>query len=55
MAQLASYSRLETEVLELRRALRQTLSSNATLHHLWDVKEAEYGNLNEVLSSIRTY
>lgn len=38
MAHIASFSTLESEVIELRRALKQSRSTNLGLDHLWEIK-----------------
>lgn len=53
IAQISTYRRMESEMTELRRALKQTRSMNTAINHLWDIKEAEYGNINEVLNSLK--
>jgi hypothetical protein len=40
-------------MIELRRALKHARALNSNINHLWDIKEAEYGNINEVLASLK--
>jgi hypothetical protein len=40
------FSRIEREVNELRRNSKNQKRTNETVDHLWDIKEAEYGNIN---------
>jgi hypothetical protein len=47
------FMRLEKEVSELRRLTRTQKRTNETIDHLWEIKEAEYGNISEIFSSIR--
>lgn len=43
---------LESEVLELRRLLRSCRSLNAGIDHLWEVKEAEYENISQIIKGL---
>ena len=52
MKQLVSYNGMESEVHELRRALRHSRNINSTVDHLWEVKETEYGNVTDILRDI---
>lgn len=54
-AQGQYFMRLEKEVTELRRLSRTQKRTNETIDHLWEIKEAEYGNINEILSSARNW
>jgi hypothetical protein len=54
LGQLSVLSSKEAELMELRRLLKQSTAMNAGVSHLWEIKEAEYGNINQVLSSLRT-
>ena len=45
MSQLNHLGVLESEVMDLRRALRLSRSLNGSIDHLWSVKEAEYENI----------
>lgn len=49
------FMRLEKEVGELRRLSRTQKRTNETIDHLWEIKEAEYGNVNEILSSVKNW
>ena len=49
------FMRLEKEVTELRRLARTQKRTNETIDHLWEIKEAEYGNINEIFSSVRNW
>ena len=40
------FARIEREVNELRRNTKNQKRTNETVDHLWDIKEAEYGNIN---------
>jgi hypothetical protein len=53
ITQISAYGRMESELIELRRALKQTRTMNTSINHLWDIKEVEYSNINEVLSSLK--
>jgi len=46
MTQIAAYSQMENELIEMRRVLKQTRTMNSSISHLWDIKEVEYGNIN---------
>jgi len=45
--------RLEKEFNELSRFARTLKRTNDSVDHLWEIKEAEYGNINQILSSVR--
>ena len=49
VGQLSHVGMLESEVLELRRMLRLSRSTNAGIDHLWSIKEAEYENIFEII------
>ena len=53
MQKNAWYVQLEGEVSELRRKLRYTKSLNESIDHLWQVKEAEYGNVHAILRQLK--
>ena len=45
LSQLNHMGVLESEVMDLRRALRLSRSINGSIDHLWSIKEAEYENI----------
>lgn len=49
-AQISSYER---ELNELRYSLRRMKGMSDNVDHLWQVKEAEYYNVNELLKHLR--
>jgi hypothetical protein len=51
--QIQYFMRLEKEATELRRLSRTQKRTNEMIDHLWEIKEAEYGNINEILSNVR--
>ena len=50
--QLSHMGMLESEVMELRRALRTTRNTSVGVDHLWSVKEAEYENMNIIFRGL---
>ena len=50
--QNSKYIRLESELYELRSHASRMTSMNETVNHLWQVKEAEYSNLNNLLKQM---
>ena len=52
LGQLNHVGVLESEVLDLRRMLRLSRSTNAGIDHLWSVKEAEYENISGIIRSM---
>ena len=46
------YSENERELHHLRSDIRKLKSMNSGVDHLWQVKEEEYRNINEVLRGI---
>jgi hypothetical protein len=53
MGQLSVIPSKDAELMELRRMLRQSTTMNVGVSHLWEIKEAEYGNIHQVLDSLR--
>lgn len=53
LLQSSQMSVLEKEVLELRYGLRRMKGISDGVDHLWQVKESEYLNVNELLKQIR--
>jgi hypothetical protein len=47
--QLGHLGVVESEVVELRRLLRAARNTSAGVDHLWEVKEAEYENISEIV------
>jgi hypothetical protein len=52
IGQLAHMGMLESEVLELRRLLRNCRNTSAGVDHLWEVKEAEYENISQIIKNM---
>jgi hypothetical protein len=46
-------STLEREALELRYSLRRMKGISDGIDHLWQIKEAEYSNVNQLLTQVR--
>ena len=53
MKQVISYKEMESEVYQLRQVVRHSRSINSTVDHLWEVKETEYGNINDILMDLQ--
>lgn len=53
LAQGQYFARIEREVSELRRTTKNQKRTNEAVDHLWEIKEAEYGNVNQILASVR--
>lgn len=54
LVQISALASKETELIELRRLLKQSTSMTTGISHLWEIKEAEYGNINQVLGALRS-
>jgi hypothetical protein len=53
MIQNQKYLCLEREAGELRNTVRKYKKVNETVDHLWEIKEAEYENISQVLLGVR--
>lgn len=53
LIQSTQMSALEREIHELRYSLRRTKSLSDGVDHLWQIKETEYFNLNEIIKQVK--
>ena len=44
--------RSESDLRELKHAYRQLKAMNESVNHLWEVKEQEYANINELMKEL---
>ena len=49
------YSSTERELDELRYAIKKLKGMNDGVDHLWQVKETEYQNLNELMQDLKAH
>ena len=50
--QMGHFGMMESQLGELRRLLRSGRNMNASVDHLWSVKEAEYQNIIEIIRGV---
>lgn len=55
LRQSTQLSNTERELNELRYVVRRMKGLNEGVDHLWQVKETEYYNVNELMKQLRTY
>lgn len=53
LIQSTQMSALEREIHELRYSSRRTKSLSDGVDHLWQIKETEYFNLNEIIKQVK--
>lgn len=46
------YAQIEKQILQLKKAMRMSRKLTETVDHLWQVKETEYANINEIIASL---
>ena len=55
MSLSTKYSATERELDELRYAIKKLKGMNDGVDHLWQVKETEYQNLNELMQDLKAH
>lgn len=51
-SQNQKYIKMESQLYELRQKYKGLSSLNNNVNHLWEVKEVEYSNINEILKTV---